>query len=115
MAAAFDKEVDQVDETAPFLNGEMLPGTFVRLPAWINNYLPQQPRNPTGGPVIAHLRCLVCCNQPDFSGSFGLRLRRVRLLQSWDAIACCAQQTLRCAQRRDYAGQRLGSAAAAAA
>lgn len=55
LAASLDLEVHQLDFTGAFLNAKLEPGTWVRLPAWGNQYLPAHLRNPTGGPVYAHL------------------------------------------------------------
>lgn len=55
LVAAQDWELHQLDITGAFLNASLPPGTWVRLPPWVNEYLPAEYRNPSGGPVLAHL------------------------------------------------------------
>jgi hypothetical protein len=55
VAAALDLELHQLDISGAFLNAKLEPGTWVRFPAWVNQYLPSELRNPTGGAVLAHL------------------------------------------------------------
>lgn len=55
MGAASACEIHQIDISGAFLNAPLAPGTWIRFPGWINQYLPEHLRNPTGGPVTAHL------------------------------------------------------------